>query len=180
MAPGEQRNDASYTYNPIWRAIQREKWILLTVAVVCGLVVAYRFTFPQVHIGAERLPKYLRVIRDFDSLVGNLEQIRDRERDKKGKGGVGAVDAAQPKMGLYLIFDYMFVMELREDSPFFPGYPSQEKDLIRALHRLGGMIDHALIELYESSGNPDVPMDFAAMRGELEKARAIYEKEARN
>lgn len=180
MAPREQRNDESYTYNPLLRALEREKWILLIVAVVCGLVVAYRFAFPQMHIGAERLPKYLRVLNDFDSLVGNLEQIRDRERDKKGKGGVGAVDAAQPKLALYLIYDYMFVMELREDSPFFQSYPPQEKDLIRALHRLGGMIDRALIALHESSGSPDAPMDFAAMRGELATARAIYEKESRN
>ena len=177
METKEPRPDAAYTYNPIMEWLRREKWILVSVFVMAGLVVAYRMTFPQMHIGEDRLPKYLRILNDFDSLITNLEAIRDRELEKKLDGGVGAVDAEQPKMRLFLIFDYLFVMELREESAFFAGYPPMEQELIRTLHRLGGQLDRGIISLYESSGNPEIPMDFKKMRAELAKARGIYDAE---
>lgn len=177
MGTNEQRNDASYTYNPVARWLHHERWILLAVAVALLAVVAYRTLNPQTNISGDRLPRYLRVLGDFASLVDNLESIRDRELAKKNDGGVGAVDAAQPKMSLFLVYDYMFVMELREDSSFFPGYPPREQELIRVLNRLGGRIDRIVLRLHESAGNPEVPMDFTAMREDLAKARAIYEAE---
>ena len=177
MDPNEQRQDAAYTYNPLTRWLHQERWLLAAAAIALVLVAGYRALYPQTHIGGDRLPKYLRVLGDFDSLVNNLEAIRDRELAKKMDGGVGAVDASQPKMSLFLVYDYMFVMELREDSSFFPGYPPQEQELIRILHRLGGRLDRIILQLNDSSGNPEVPMDFKALRAELAKARAIYEAE---
>ena len=177
MGINEQRNDASYTYNPVTRWLHHERWILIVVAVALLAVIAYRTLNPQTHIAGDRLPKYLRVLGDFASLVDNLESIRDRELAKKNDGGVGAVDAAQPKMSLFLVYDYMFVMELREESSFFSGYPPREQELIRALNRLGGRIDRIVLRLHESAGNPEVPMDFAAMRADLAQARSIYETE---
>lgn len=177
MGSNEQRQDASYTYNPIARWLRQERWILITVAVAVLAVAGYRSLHPQTSIPGARLSKYLRVIGDFESLVNNLESIRDRELAKKNDGGVGAVDAAQPKMSLFLIYDYMFVMELREDGPFFPGYPPREQDLIRTLNRLGGRIDRIVIRLHEAAGNPGVLMDFPAMRADLAQASAIYEAE---
>ncbi|MBI5527537.1 MAG: hypothetical protein HY897_14475 [Deltaproteobacteria bacterium] len=178
MGSGEQRPDAAYTYNPVWRWLQSEWHIILIVVLVSGAVVGYRAIFPQTVIANDRLPKYLRVLKDFDSLAGNLEQTKDIELRKKAEGGVGAVDASGPKMALYLIWDYMFVSEMRPDSPFYAGYPKAEKELIATLISVGNTVDAFLIRLADSAGNPEAEVDFGRIRRDLKKAWTIYEAEA--
>jgi hypothetical protein len=178
MGSGEQRPDAAYTYNPVWRWLKSEWHIILIVVLVAGGVVAYRAVFPQSAIASERLPKYLRVLKDFDSLAGNLEQTREIELRKKASGGVGAVDASGPKMALYLIWDYMFVWEMRPGSPFYAGYPGTEKELIGTLNSVGNAIDAFIMRLADSAGNPEAEVDFGKIRGDLKKAWKIYEAEA--
>lgn len=178
MAAPESRPDASYTYNPLWRWLRAEWRIFLIVALVAGSVVAYRALFPATSIAPDRLPKYLRVISDFESLAKNLEQIRDRELKNKAGGGVGAVDAAGPKQTLMMIWDYMFVWEMRPDSPFYAGYPKQEKELIASLISVGNAIDGFIMRLADSSGNPEARVDFSKIREDLKAARKTLEAEA--
>jgi hypothetical protein len=123
------------------------------------------------------MPKYGRVLGELDALTDAVEKAREEELEKKNAGRLGALVTTDFKMKLYQTYDYMFVWEMREDSPFYGRYPRQEKDLIRHLQMAGKHLDSALIRVFEASGNPETPINFPRIRDEIEAARRIYKKE---
>ncbi|MFA5112400.1 MAG: hypothetical protein WC889_18440 [Myxococcota bacterium] len=167
------RIQASFTYRPIYRSLWRERYLFLAVFLAFIAVVAYRSFSGATQIQADRIPRYQKVLGDFDRLTGDFEAELSGELERKKTTGVGAVNAQALKNRLYLIYDYMYVWEMREDSPFYRSFPPQEHELIRTLISLGKMLDAAIIRIAESSGNPAVPVDFAMMRSELRKAGSI-------
>jgi hypothetical protein len=174
----KSKDENTYMYNAVSRWFWDERYLLLTVVVGVCAVVAYQFLFPPTSIQNGRLPKYERVFSDFTSLVDDMEKARGEEMAKKTDGGVGALNINAYKMRLYQIYDYMFVWEMREGSPFYKNFPPREKEIIAHLQQAGKILDSAIVRVFDSYGNPETPIDFAGARSEIEKARALHLKES--
>ncbi len=178
---GEYKNDSSadikdiqssYQDRPFLKFVRSEGWIFLLAFLIVISFVIYKKYFRETELlTEENIPKYVRVLNDFDSLIEDFENEINLKREEKKTSDKVRVDITPYKTRLYQIYDFMYVQKIAPESPFYKDYSKEEKDIIGNLMNAGKRLDKIVIEIYNFNGDPLTVTDFNSVREILARTR---------
>ncbi len=162
----------SYKDRPFLKFIKSEGWIFFVALIVVLSFVVYKRYFHRIEkITGENIPKYVRVLNDFNSLIEDFEnEIKLRREEKKNNEKV-RIDITAYKTRLYQIYDFMYVQKIAPESPFYKDYSKEEKGVINGLINVGKRLDKIVIEIYNFNGDPFTFTDFDTIKKLLSDIR---------
>ncbi len=166
-----------YRDRPFLKFIKSEGWIFVVAFLVVLTFVIYKKYFSKVDILTdENIPKYIRVLNDFNSLIEDFEgEIRLKREEKKTNNNV-RIDITPYKTRLYQIYDFMYVQKIAPENPFYKDYSNEEKEIINKLISAGKKLDKIVIEIYNFNGDPLTVNDFETIKKILFNTRENIDK----
>lgn len=162
----------SYQDKPFIKFIKSEGWIFVVAFLIVLSFVIYKYFFRKTDIiDNENIPKYVRVINDFNSLIEDFEnEIRLKREEKKSNEKI-RIDITPYKTRLYQIYDFMYVQKIAPESPFYKDYSKEEKEIIKKLMSAGKRLDQMVIEIYNFNGDPNTVTDFESVKKIINEVR---------
>ncbi|MCX7958372.1 MAG: hypothetical protein N3B13_04930, partial [Deltaproteobacteria bacterium] len=162
----------SYYDRPFLKFIKSEGWIFIVALAIVASFVIYKKYFMKTDIlTEENIPKYIRVLNDFDALIEDFENEINLKREEKKRDGKARIDITPYKTRLYQIYDFMYVQKIAPESPFYRDYSKEEKDIILRLMNAGKKLDKIVIEIYNFNGDPLTVTDFMTIKRILAETR---------
>lgn len=161
-----------YKDRPFFKFIMSEGWIFIVSVFIVISFVIYKKYFKKVEIiSEENIPKYIRVINDFESLVSDFENEIELKREEKKTNEKVRIDITPYKTRLYQIYDFMYVHKIAPENPFYKDYSNEEKKIIEGLMNVGKRLDKMVIEIYNFNGDPFTVTDFEKVKALLQKTK---------
>ncbi|MCX7944669.1 MAG: hypothetical protein N2746_09205 [Deltaproteobacteria bacterium] len=161
-----------YKERPLLKFIKSDGWIFLLVGLVILSLIIYKRWFKETEIlTEENIPKYVRVINDFRSLIDDFENEINLKREEKKTNDKVRIDIIPYKTRLYQIYDFMYVQKIAPENPFYKDYSKEEKDIIVNLINVGRKLDKIVIEIYNFNGDPQTVTDFESIKDMLNQTR---------
>ncbi|MGB9599962.1 MAG: hypothetical protein ACP5QK_11745 [Myxococcota bacterium] len=162
----------AYQDRPFLKFIKSEGWIFLIALLIVLSFIIYKKYFKNTPIiEEENIPKYVRVINDFNSLIEDFENEINIKRGEKKMNEKVRVDITPYKTRLYQIYDFMYVQGIAPENPFYKDYSKEEKEIINRLINAGRRLDKMVIEIYNFNGDPNTVTDFDSVKNILNETR---------
>lgn len=161
-----------YYDKPFIKFIRSDGWIFIVAFFIIIAFIIYKHYFKKTDIIVlGNIPKYVRVLNDFNSVIEDFENDINLKREEMKSNEKVRIDITPYKTRLYQIYDFMYVGGIAPENPFYKDYSKDEKELIDKLMNIGRRLDKIVIEIYNFNGDPATVTDFDPIKESLRDVR---------